>query len=235
VDECPCPCMTPTHPTAPPPCPLTPLTADELILHARLPLRQATVVDSRRAMATTVFTADALGLKSTKRCPTTDNMKTVFAPEATHDVARRVRDACRPLRTGAASNPNAGPSHCPFDAPLTVRRCRRRTGEREQLSLEAYSASSQACDMMPQRPVWDYSMSSGRVHYREGKAFMAWLARMRESIMERGGCVASSPLSLSASLIHRTPHPLARPCNTACTTWLLSRSLFRRRGAAERR
>jgi hypothetical protein len=173
------------------------------------------VVDSRRAMATTVFTADALGLKSTKRCPTTDNMKTVFAPEATHDVARRVRDACRPLRTGAASNPGPGHSHCALDATLTVW-CERRTGEREQLSLEAYSASSQACDMMPQRPVWDYSMSSGRVHYREGKAFMAWLARMRERIMERGGCVTHQLIFLSSSFFHCIPHPLATPCNTAC-------------------
>jgi hypothetical protein len=69
----------------------------------------------------------------------------------------------------------------------------RGAGEREQLSLEAYSNDAAACDMMPQRPVWDYSMSSGRVHYREGKAFMAWLARMRERIMDRGGCVSLTP------------------------------------------
>lgn len=59
--------------------------------------------------------------------------------------------------------------------------------------MEAYSNDAAACDMMPQRPVWDYSMSSGRVHYREGKAFMAWLARMRERIMDRGGCVSLTP------------------------------------------
>ena len=100
---CPCARVYTQHPrsVAQPHSPPRRVHAHTLVALTRTLTSQATVVDSRRAMATTVFTADALGLKSTKRCPTTDNMKTVFAPEANHDVARRVRDACRPLRTGA--------------------------------------------------------------------------------------------------------------------------------------
>lgn len=39
-------------------------------------------------------------MKSTKRMPTTAGMKTVFAAEAAHDVARRIKDAVRPLCLG---------------------------------------------------------------------------------------------------------------------------------------
>ena len=50
------------------------------------------VVDSRRAMGTAVFSAEDMGLTSTKRCPTTGGgMHTVFAAEAGYDVQRRVK------------------------------------------------------------------------------------------------------------------------------------------------
>ena len=47
-----------------------------------------TVIDARRAMATTTFTPEQLGMKVQKKASTSSNMATVFAGEATMDVAR---------------------------------------------------------------------------------------------------------------------------------------------------
>ena len=68
-------------------------------------------IDAREGMATTVFTVESLGLKSTYMGPTKKKGKgkqgtyrraatTVLAGEATYDVERRVRDARRALCFG---------------------------------------------------------------------------------------------------------------------------------------
>ena len=65
-------------------------------------------IGAREGMATTVFTVESLGLKSTYMGPTKKKGKgkqgtyrraatTVLAGEATYDVERRVRDARRAL------------------------------------------------------------------------------------------------------------------------------------------
>jgi hypothetical protein len=96
-------------------------------------------------------------------------MATVFAAEAAHDVARRIRDATRPLRPET----EIGKEH------LTVQ---------EYLKMVADGGiEGDVRGMMPRRPTWSYQMSSGRLHYRETKAYQAWLTLVKERIIERGG------------------------------------------------
>eukprot|EP00854_Cymbomonas_tetramitiformis_P018828 gene18828-22494_t len=107
-------------------------------------------------------------------------MQTVFAGEADYDVARRVRDAVRPLRSEDASltaGEDARQAEAiPGSVPLSYYIQILNGGSREDVM-----------DMMPRRPEWGFQVSSGRLHFREQKAFQSWLARVRERLMQRGG------------------------------------------------
>jgi ribosome biogenesis GTPase A len=130
-------------------------------------------VDARRGMATTVFTVESLGLKSTK---TRDAVKrrgigsggahrqgvtTVLAAEASYDVERRVRDARRPLM----SEPRGYVERTP----------------------EMFHDDARSLGLMPARPKWDYELKRGKLHARERKAFVKWLRHAKEAMIEAGG------------------------------------------------
>lgn len=130
-------------------------------------------VDAQRGMATTVFTVESLGLKSTKRLSNVKRrgigsagahrkgVTTVLAQEATYDVERRVRDGRRPL----------------MSVPL---------GYVERVPSD-FRDDDGALTMMPARPKWDYELKRGKLHARERKAFVAWLRRAKEAMIEAGG------------------------------------------------
>lgn len=103
-------------------------------------------IGAREGMATTVFTVESLGLKSTYMGPTKKKGKgkqgtyrraatTVLAGEATYDVERRVRDARRAL----CSDPPA------FD----------------EMRCADFDLTRGAVTLMPARPKWDYELKRG--------------------------------------------------------------------------
>jgi hypothetical protein len=128
-------------------------------------------IDSREGMATTVFTVESLGLKSTyvgdqrrkgkgkggtyKRAATT-----VLAGEAIYDVERRVRDARRAL----------GAQPCAFNELLTTE----------------FDLTRAAVTLMPARPKWDYELKRGRLHSRERKGFVRWISSVKQRLIESG-------------------------------------------------
>lgn len=63
----------------------------------------------------------------------------------------------------------------------------RAEGEQHQLGTSPYARAGEMRAMMPRRPAWSYDMSSGRLHFREAKAFQHWLGDVRARIQERGG------------------------------------------------
>jgi ribosome biogenesis GTPase A len=131
-------------------------------------------IDARQGMATTVFTVESLGLKSTKTASNArkrgigsgsqhrKGVTTVLAAEASYDVERRIRDARRPLM----SEPRGYDELTPSDSRLT---------DRKSLKL------------MPARPKWDYELKRGKLHARERKAFVKWLREAKEAMIEAGG------------------------------------------------
>ena len=130
-------------------------------------------VDARRGMATTVFTVESLGLKSTKTRESAKRrgigsggahrrgVTTVLAAEASYDVERRVRDARRPLM----SEPRGYVERTP----------------------EMFHDDARSLELMPARPKWDYELKRGKLHARERKAFVQWLRRAKEAMIEAGG------------------------------------------------
>ena len=128
-------------------------------------------IDAREGMATTVFTVESLNLKSTN----VGNYKkkgkgkggtykraatTVLAGEATYDVERRVRDARRALFS-------------PSVAFSEMRTCN-------------FDLTRSAVTLMPARPKWDYELNSGRLHSRERKAFVRWIASVKRRLIDSG-------------------------------------------------
>jgi|TARA_B110000971_G_scaffold217574_1_gene254735 ribosome biogenesis GTPase A len=128
-------------------------------------------VDALSGMATTVFTVESLNLKSTN----VGNYKkkgkgkggtykraatTVLAGEATYDVERRVRDARRAL----------------FSPPVAF----------SEMRVDAFDLTRQAVTLMPARPKWDYELNSGRLHSRERKAFVRWIASVKKRLIDSG-------------------------------------------------
>ena len=128
-------------------------------------------IDAREGMATTVFTVESLDLKSTN----VGNYKrrgkgkggtykraatTVLAGEATYDVERRVRDARRAL----------------FSDPVAF----------EEMRPADFDLTRGAVTLMPARPKWDYELKSGRLHSRERKAFVRWIASVKRRLIESG-------------------------------------------------
>jgi len=130
-------------------------------------------IDAMRGMATTVFTVESLGLKSTKRASNVKKrgigssgqhrkgVTTVLAQEATYDVERRVRDGRRPLM----SAPRGYVERVPGD----------------------FKDDDEALRMMPARPRWDYELKRGKLQARERKAFVTWLRQAKEAIIRAGG------------------------------------------------
>lgn len=129
-------------------------------------------VDARRGMATTVFTVESLGLKTTKSAREKrrgmgssgahrKGVATVLAAEASYDVERRVRDGRRPLRS----------------APLGY----------VERTPDGFKDDATSLSLMPARPRWDYELKRGRLHARERKAFVKWLRTAKEAMIEVGG------------------------------------------------
>ena len=128
-------------------------------------------IDAREGMATTVFTVESLNLKSTN----VGNYKkkgkgkggtykraatTVLAGEATYDVERRVRDARRAL----------------FSHPVAF----------SEMTPATFDLTRGAVTLMPARPKWDYELERGRLHSRERKAFVRWIAGVKRRLIESG-------------------------------------------------
>jgi hypothetical protein len=128
-------------------------------------------IDAREGMATTVFTVESLNLKSTN----VGNYKkkgkgkggtykraatTVLAGEATYDVERRVRDARRAL----------------FSHPVAF----------SEMTPATFDLTRGAVTLMPARPKWDYELERGRLHSRERKAFVRWIASVKRRLIESG-------------------------------------------------
>ena len=128
-------------------------------------------IDAREGMATTVFTVESLGLKSTYTGPTKKKGKgkqgtyrraatTVLAGEAKYDVERRVRDARRAL----CSDPPAF----------------------EEMRCADFDLTRGAVTLMPARPKWDYELKRGKLHSRERKAFVRWISGVKNRLREEG-------------------------------------------------
>ena len=128
-------------------------------------------IDAREGMATTVFTVESLNLKSTYAPNQRRKGKgkggtykraatTVLAGEAVYDVERRVRDARRVM----GSEPRAFTELLPADFDLT----------------------RGAVTLMPARPKWDYELKRGKLHSRERKAFVRWIASVKQRLITSG-------------------------------------------------
>lgn len=128
-------------------------------------------IDAREGMATTVFTVESLNLKSTyapnqrrkgkgKGATYKRAATTVLAGEAVYDVERRVRDSRRALH----SHPRA------FD----------------ELLCSEFDLTRGAVTLMPSRPKWDYELKRGRLHSRERKAFVRWIASVKHKLITSG-------------------------------------------------
>ena len=139
-------------------------------------------VDARRGMATTVFTVESLGLKSTKTRASEKKrgigsggahrrgVTTVLAAEASYDVERRVRDGRRPLM----SEPRGYDERTP----------------------DMFQDDARSLRLMPARPKWDYELKRGRLHARERKAFVKWLRSAKEAMIEAGGYAPAYELNI---------------------------------------
>ena len=154
-------------------------------------LSQASRVSALQGMATTVFTVDALDLKSTKFTGDRKKMKgigshnahkkgvqTTFAKEADYDVERRVKDARRPIGT----EPRA------YEELEVV--MQKKKDDVAMRSVIVEHQSVHAIDFMPRRPRWsrgDKKETKNRVRLRERKAFAKWARRVKEKMVMKGG------------------------------------------------
>ena len=84
----------------------------------------------------------------------------MLAGEATYDVERRVRDARRAL----------------FSDPVAF----------SEMTPATFDLTRGAVTLMPARPKWDYELERGRLHSRERKAFVRWIASVKRRLIESG-------------------------------------------------
>jgi ribosome biogenesis GTPase A len=152
---------------------------------------QASRVSALQGMATTVFTIDALDMKSTKctngerkktkgigsRNAHKKGMTTTFAKEADYDVERRVKDARRPIGT----------------APKAYEELRVVMNDddiSDTRNVTVEHQSIHAIDFMPRRPKWHRGgkkETKNRLRLRERKAFAKWARRVKEKMVAKGG------------------------------------------------
>ena len=155
---------------------------------------QASRVSALQGMATTVFTVDALDMKSTK-CTNGEGKKTkgigshnahkkgmttTFAKEADYDVERRVKDARRPIGTAPKAYEELGVVMNDDDDDISDTR-----------NATVEHQSIHAIDFMPRRPKWhrggEKKETKNRLRLRERKAFAKWARRVKEKMVAKGG------------------------------------------------
>ena len=162
-------------------------------------MMRATQLSALQGMATTVFTVDALDLKSTKvpsrggggdkktrgigsRNAHKKGVQTTFAKEADYDVERRVKDARRPIGT----EPKAYE-----ELDVVVAKTKSATTISDGAIIVEHQ-SVEAIDFMPRRPKWSRKgdakeTSKNRLRLRERKAFAKWARRVKEKMVAKGG------------------------------------------------
>ena len=150
-------------------------------------------------MATTVFTVDALDLKSTKvpsrggggdkktrgigsRNAHKKGVQTTFAKEADYDVERRVKDARRPIGTAPKAYEELEVVVAKTKSATTI----------SDYAIIVEHQSVEAIDFMPRRPKWSRKgdakeTSKNRLRLRERKAFAKWARRVKEKMVAKGG------------------------------------------------
>jgi len=160
---------------------------------------RATQLSALQGMATTVFTVDALDLKSTKvpsrggggdkktrgigsRNAHKKGVQTTFAKEADYDVERRVKDARRPIGTAPKAYE---------ELDVVVAKTKSATTISDDAIIVEHQ-SVEAIDFMPRRPKWSRKgdakeTSKNRLRLRERKAFAKWARRVKEKMVAKGG------------------------------------------------
>ena len=150
-------------------------------------------------MATTVFTVDALDLKSTKvpsrggggdkktrgigsRNAHKKGVQTTLAKEADYDVERRVKDARRPIGTEPKAYEELDVVVAKTKSATTI----------SDYAIIVEHQSVEAIDFMPRRPKWSRKgdakeTSKNRLRLRERKAFAKWARRVKEKMVAKGG------------------------------------------------
>ena len=150
-------------------------------------------------MATTVFTVDALDLKSTKvssrggggdkktrgigsRNAHKKGVQTTLAKEADYDVERRVKDARRPIGTAPKAYEELDVVVAKTKSATTI----------SDYAIIVEHQSVEAIDFMPRRPKWSRKgdakeTSKNRLRLRERKAFAKWARRVKEKMVAKGG------------------------------------------------
>lgn len=161
---------------------------------------RATQLSASQGMATTVFTVDALDLKSTKvpsrggggdkktrgigsRNAHKKGVQTTFAKEADYDVERRVKDARRPIGTAPKAYE---------ELDVVVAKTKSATTITSDYAIIVEHQSVEAIDFMPRRPKWSRKgdgkeTSKNRLRLRERKAFAKWARRVKEKMVAKGG------------------------------------------------
>ena len=161
---------------------------------------RATQLSASQGMATTVFTVDALDLKSTKvpsrggggdkktrgigsRNAHKKGVQTTFAKEADYDVERRVKDARRPIGTAPKAYE---------ELDVVVAKTKSATTITSDYAIIVEHQSVEAIDFMPRRPKWSRKgdgkeTSKNRLRLRERKAFAKWAKRVKEKMVAKGG------------------------------------------------
>ena len=160
---------------------------------------RATQLSALQGMATTVFTVDALDLKSTKvpsrggggdkktrgigsRNAHKKGVQTTFAKEADYDVERRVKDARRPIGTEPKAYEELDVVVAKTKSATTI----------SDYAIIVEHQSVEAIDFMPRRPKWSRKgdakeTSKNRLRLRERKAFAKWARRVKEKMVAKGG------------------------------------------------
>ena len=150
-------------------------------------------------MATTVFTVDALDLKSTKvpsrggggdkktrgigsRNAHKKGVQTTFAKEADYDVERRVKDARRPIGTAPKAYEELDVVVAKTKSATTI----------SDYAIIVEHQSVEAIDFMPRRPKWSRKgdakeTSKNGWRLRERKACAKWARRVKEKMVAKGG------------------------------------------------
>ena len=163
-------------------------------------MMRATQLSALQGMATTVFTVDALDLKSTKvpsrgggggdkktrgigsRNAHKKGVQTTFAKEADYDVERRVKDARRPIGTEPKAYEELDVVVAKTKSATTI----------SDYAIIVEHQSVEAIDFMPRRPKWSRKgdakeTSKNRLRLRERKAFAKWARRVKEKMVAKGG------------------------------------------------
>ena len=162
-------------------------------------MMRATQLSALQGMATTVFTVDALDLKSTKvpsrggggdkktrgigsRNAHKKGVQTTFAKEADYDVERRVKDARRPIGTAPKAYEELEVVVAKTKSATTI----------SDYAIIVEHQSVEAIDFMPRRPKWSRmgdakETSKNRLRLRERKAFAKWARRVKEKMVAKGG------------------------------------------------